>query len=703
MEQKTPNSSKGYQKQINKNIQPPSPPKKKETHDYSSPTAKKIPLFMDAIASGDIGAVQKFIDEKMNVNITRSGVTPLMLASSKGHPAVVRLILQAGANINEQSEDGWTALHKAANDQEETAVVDLLMESGINIEAKNRAGKTALQVAEEAHHRDIVRVIKKHRQQLDADAQEWEEFLNTPEGRPFKLSRRRDSLAILFKLWWLPLLLLGVGGLLLGFLFNAVLLAGIIGVMTGLCVSLPILITGNRLQAYLADIGPLPHLDIHLVREKRSKGEPIIIEKKDDAEPDRDSDQRALLSGAKRNFKIVGYAVVVLFIILLVALLVRNKSSLSQWYYAKKLEHTGVKFSEQAFLSAVSTNNEEAANLFIQAGVKLDAKNEQGKTALIIASEKGYANMLSRLLQSDPGFLRETDAGGNSALMAAAQKGQKAVVQLLIEHGADVNYTAPSREGPASALQAALDTSDFKESHMNIIRQLLQHGADVMGENAAGRAPLMFAADHGRIEAAGALIEKGAEVNEADLKGNFPLLIAACKGDDRFVGLLLEKGAKLTTTSPDGQTPLMCACQGAHGTTVSLLLDKGANVNAKTKAGFTALTEATRAGDVAITQLLLVRGVDRSSAYVPAAFKTLQGRMVAVNAKKIKKISDVLGLLSKTAGQDGYSVKYDANKMGKKITLKAARPMNWNRLMSDVVEKNHFVLVVKDKSVTILP
>ena len=125
MEQKTPNSSQGYQKQINKNIQPPSPSKKKETHDYSSPTAKKIPLFMDAISSGDLSVVQKFIEEKMNVNITRSGVTPLMLAASTGHPEIVKAILQAGANINEKSDDGWTALHKAAYDQKETAVVEL--------------------------------------------------------------------------------------------------------------------------------------------------------------------------------------------------------------------------------------------------------------------------------------------------------------------------------------------------------------------------------------------------------------------------------------------------------------------------------------------------------------------------------------------------------------------------------------------------
>jgi ankyrin repeat protein len=716
MDQKTPISSQGYQKKIIKNIPPPSSSKKKEAHDYSSPIAKKIPLFMDAISSGDIEAVQKFIDEKINVNITHAGVTPLMLAASKGHPAIVQAILQAGANINEKSDDGSTALHRAVSDQAETAVVDILMESGINIEEKTESGKTALQLAEDAHHRDIVRVIKQHEQRLKLDAQEWEEFLNTAEGKPFKLSRRHDSLALLFKLWWLPLLILGGGGLILGILFNAVVIAGTIGVVTGICVSLPILIVGNRLRAYLADIGPLPYLDIHMVREKRQKGEPIVIEKNSDAEPvdetteettywERAHERRhsALSSIVKRNMKIAGYAVVALFVVLLVALLVRNKSALSQWYYAKKLEHAGVKFSEQAFLSAVSANNEEAVNLFIQAGMKLDAKNEQGKSALILASEKGYANILSRLLQSDAGLLRHTDAGGNSALMAAALKGQEAVVQLLIERGADVNYMVPSREGAASALQAALDAADFKEAHLNIIRRLLSHGADVKGRNSAGRSPLLFAADHGRLEAAGLLIEKGADVNGSDLKGGFPLLIAACRGYDSFIGLLLEKGANLAMTTPDGQTPLMCACQGGHGKTAFLLLGEGANVNAKTTAGATALTEATRTGDVAIAQLLLGRGADHSSGYVPGPFKTLKGRAVAVNAKKMKKLSDVLGILSKTAAQDGYTINYDVNAMGKKITMKATRPLNWNKFLYDLSEKNHFVLVVKDKDVTILP
>ena len=69
--------------------------------------------------------------------------------------------------------------------------------------------------------------------------------------------------------------------------------------------------------------------------------------------------------------------------------------------------------------------------------------------------------------------------------------------------------------------------------------------------------------------------------------------------------------------------------------------------------------------------------------------------------RKIKNIGDVLGILSKTAAQDGYTIKYDVNKMGQKTTMKAKGP--WNKLLSDLATKNRFVLVVKDKSVTVLP
>jgi len=126
MESTTPGPAKGYQKQVKK--APPPKLKANRTTDYSSPMAKKWPQFLDALESGNVDGVKQIIDEGLNVNVLRDGVTPLMIATSKGQTEIAEVILQAGVNINAKSDDGETALHKAAFDQEETGVVQLLME-----------------------------------------------------------------------------------------------------------------------------------------------------------------------------------------------------------------------------------------------------------------------------------------------------------------------------------------------------------------------------------------------------------------------------------------------------------------------------------------------------------------------------------------------------------------------------------------------
>ena len=142
MENQSSGPSKGYQKQVKKDeTHPPSKTKGSSHPDYSSPAAKKWPRFVEAIESGNAEAVKQFIEEGINVNVIRDGVTPLMIAASKGMKEIAEVILQAGVNINERSDDGSTALHKAAFEQADAGIVDLLMESGIDVEAKNKSGK----------------------------------------------------------------------------------------------------------------------------------------------------------------------------------------------------------------------------------------------------------------------------------------------------------------------------------------------------------------------------------------------------------------------------------------------------------------------------------------------------------------------------------------------------------------------------------
>jgi ankyrin repeat protein len=310
----------------------------------------------------------------------------------------------------------------------------------------------------------------------------------------------------------------------------------------------------------------------------------------------------------------------------------------------------------------------------------------------MIASEKGYAVMLGKLGKQGSSAFNRVDASGDTALMIASRQGREEAVNALLDRGADVNYTVPSRDGPATALQAALDASDFKEGQAGIVQSLLRRGADAKGRNAAGRSPLWFAADHGRTEAAGALIDHGAEVNDADLKGDFALLAAACKGHSGLVALLAEKGANMKMTLPDGQTPLMCAARGGHGDAVRVLVEKGAAINAKSASGSIALADAAVAGKVDIVKILLAQGADPGSGSVPDAFRNLRGRAVAISAKR-STLTDALGRIAKTASQDGYTISVD-RAMTKTISLKTKAP--WNKVLHELAAKNHLLLVMKD-------
>ena len=717
MESRTPGPSKGYQKQIKQESIPKT--KAKRTTDYSSPMAMKWPLFLDALESGNVDVVRQLIEEGLNVNLLRGGVSPLMIAASRGQTEIAEAILQAGVNINAKSDDGSTALHRAAFDQAETGVVWLLMESGIDVEAKNKAGKTALHLAEEKKHREIVRIIKQHQAKLRTDAQEWDDFLNSAEGKPFKQSRRYDSLMPVFRLWWLPIVILGGAGLLVGILFDIVILAGVIGIMTGLAVGLSLFLWERKLRAYLDDIGPLPEIDIQTIRRKRAAGEPIFVRNQvdgtsdeaqsqeltvnnipdltlDDA-PAEKKDETSKTAGSKKHGmpKIAYIAVPVFILLVIIGAGLYKKDALVRWYFAEKLEQSGIQHSDQAFLAEVEGNNEEAVDLFIKAGENLNAKNEKGQTALIIASELGYARIVAKLAKLNPSLLNQSDNSGNTALMTAASQGREDIVTLLRESGLDVNFTVPSRGGAATALQAALDTSDFKDEHMRIVQYLLQNGANAKGRNAVGRFPLLFAVDHGRTEAAKLILDHGADVNDADQNGNFALLSAACNGYPWLVTMLAEKGAHMQAALPDGYTPLMCASRNGHMDVVKALLEKGANVNAKTTSGLTALDAAAGTGNVDLVKMLIAQGAQAGSGTLPDSFMTLKGKIIAFNAHNIK-LSDMLQRITRTASQDGYTINVGAN-MDQKATMKMKAP--WNKVLSELAAKNRLFLLVRGKEI----
>ncbi|KAM4812439.1 protein phosphatase 1 regulatory subunit 12B isoform X4 [Urocitellus parryii] len=83
-----------------------------------------------------------------DVRQARSGATALHVAAAKGYSEVLRLLIQAGYELNVQDLDGWTPLHAAAHWGVKEAC-SILAEALCDMDIRNKLGQTPFDVADE--------------------------------------------------------------------------------------------------------------------------------------------------------------------------------------------------------------------------------------------------------------------------------------------------------------------------------------------------------------------------------------------------------------------------------------------------------------------------------------------------------------------------------------------------------------------------
>ncbi|XP_028344020.1 protein phosphatase 1 regulatory subunit 12B isoform X9 [Physeter macrocephalus] len=83
-----------------------------------------------------------------DVRQARSGATALHVAAAKGYSEVLRLLTQAGYELNVQDRDGWTPLHAAAHWGVKEAC-SILAEALCDMDVRSKLGQTPLDVADE--------------------------------------------------------------------------------------------------------------------------------------------------------------------------------------------------------------------------------------------------------------------------------------------------------------------------------------------------------------------------------------------------------------------------------------------------------------------------------------------------------------------------------------------------------------------------
>jgi ankyrin repeat protein len=139
-----------------------------------------------AALSGDLSKAKDALMRGADINYGRGHETPLHLASSSGREAIVRLLLDSGADINSKNYFGETSLHKACQGVRSKEIVKLLLERGVNLDCKDNFGKTALDIAMWPYgYHEIVELITAEQIKQEIQKKLKEELLQICKERLF--------------------------------------------------------------------------------------------------------------------------------------------------------------------------------------------------------------------------------------------------------------------------------------------------------------------------------------------------------------------------------------------------------------------------------------------------------------------------------------------------------------------------------------
>lgn len=194
------------------------------------------------------------------------------------------------------------------------------------------------------------------------------------------------------------------------------------------------------------------------------------------------------------------------------------------------------------------------------------------------------------------------DPAGASPLHYAVGHGMEALVERLLERGADPSL--PDRAG-ITPLHLALRHNN--ERALRLCRQLLRHGGKPHAAAGSGETPLALAMDADRPALVEWLRWRGWHLPGRRLIGA-DLVDAARAGDLGAVRRLLTLGLDVNARDRQGCTALVRAAGGGHQAVLGELLVHGAAVDACTTTGISALGAALMAGHAGIVDLLLEHG-----------------------------------------------------------------------------------------------
>jgi len=165
---------------------------------------------------------------------------------------------------------------------------------------------------------------------------------------------------------------------------------------------------------------------------------------------------------------------------------------------------------------------------------------------------------------------------------------------IEIDDASDEIFQQPSTDAAPHLLNRRLRHA-CKIGDAELVRSLVQKGADVNSEGQVGQASLLVASWHGHVGIAQFLLDHGARIDTVDSVERSALMLHLERSlaSEKLITLMLERGADANAVDLHQRTPLMYACKtSGNAHIVHLLLRNGADVNAVDKNGNTPLMHA---------------------------------------------------------------------------------------------------------------
>jgi ankyrin repeat protein len=591
-----------------------------------------------AASDGDKKAIQALLKEGVDVNVRDwDDLTALIPAASSGLLEICKLLVKEGIDVNAKDKDGITALMEASI-MGHNKVVEFLLAKGADVNAAASSEVTALWLAASEGRVDVMKtLLKKGADATNARVDGITALMTASVGG------HADAVSSLLQNGADPTVTDNDG---LTPLMNAA--------ENGTVATMKLLVEHANDPAYInimsnTGFSPLIIASAH--------GHVDAVEYLVNAGADVDAVHENKVTALM-------YAAASGHVDTMKILIQKGKASLD-------IKHTN---GGTALLEASTGGMYEAMKLLVESGAETDFTDDDGVTPLMAIAAQGNSEAQTLILDSLKAkksteelvaHINLLSFSGGSSVMFAAAGGHVECAKQLMELGADIKDIARSQPGYVEKLQKMIEEGQVQDEdphvdgvtglhvaaqggHLEMVKLLLEAGADVAHLDDGGRSPLVLAVQGNFGEVASALvqggsdpntpyvdddgdshnllfdaimveneefalllIEKGADIYHKDDKKVTTLLQASHRGQSDIVKALLEKNSKsdfVDDSSEDGITALIAASSEGNVDSVKLLIGAKANVNAKDKDETNALMAAAARGHLDVVTTLLEAG-----------------------------------------------------------------------------------------------